>query len=297
MWNSFKADIHSITIPIFQNNGQLIDNTSSSPIIPLKAIYFPGENIHQKNLKQILKAVNTFPELDITIQDTYNKFRFLMPYLNGHIKLSANKITDFDTFQLFIGSGSIITKGLASSKLSLVIGDKGLGGLVNLSNYEILKKYNFSGRPGGTMHEYIPHKLLSSVFNEVISLKDISFVKQLRKYVMRDYSANYFFQQIQQVIRETIRLSRTIKDMNRISNLCPVVGDNFLIKKSGCTIRGNISTHLSGIDKETLELVKKCNGKETMAKVLKQEGYSNKDLSVFVENVMELWNNKLVTFH
>jgi hypothetical protein len=297
-WGIPSKLIYNFRLPVSPCIGKTVEQSSRKPGDPLKAIYFPSKDVHLNTLRDLIETVNPCPDISLTIYNPENKYEALLSFLNRNITLSSMEMINLDSFHVIIGSGQNILNGLAAGKICIVLGNNGFGGMVDPSNYEILQQFGFFGRPGGTRHEYIPNNLLQVVFHKIIHLKDFKFSEQLKKQVLNDYSAERFWEKIGKLIDGIIQLSRKIKNRNSLVQLCPATGDNFIAKeKFSYTVRGAINSFLTKIDKDTLDLIYKCEGRITVSEIMKQEDYSEESLGVFAENVMELWNNKLITLH
>lgn len=111
-------------------------------------------------LLTIIPVLNNLQDREILIVNDKNNIK---PMLQSNIKcLKKSQIDISDQINksnLIIGDGSTILNGLLLLKTCVVVGSRGLGGLITNDNIEIQFKSGFQGRVGAERGEYIPQSL------------------------------------------------------------------------------------------------------------------------------------------
>jgi hypothetical protein len=123
---------------------------------------------------KLLPVLNTLYNYDIYYQSKQGIGRYL---LNQHIKLVRNQqnIEEWlDKSDIVIGSGFVAYEAVKRSKKTIIVGEKGYGGLVAEENLEYHLSTFFQGRNGGKFDEYIPlQRLPKAIETETVDTQKI----------------------------------------------------------------------------------------------------------------------------
>jgi len=126
--------------------------------------------------------------------------------INPHIKIIPRKQDireKINKADMVIGSGIIAVFAIQQGKKTVVVGERGYGGLVTNENLEYHISNCFQGRNGGKLDENIPHSLV---------VKDIEAAKNDTKEILEQFSliqtksGNKFIQQIEKTILTNNRI-------------------------------------------------------------------------------------------
>ena len=146
-------------LPVRDNN-----KSDLSKKVPLIYLNIDDEYFGNLVFFKILPFFNLLHQYEIYYQSKKEIDRHL---INKHIKLvkSQQNIEEWiDKSDIVIGSGLAAYKAVQRGKKTIVIGEKGFGGLVTAENLEYHLSNFFQGRNGGKFDESIPpHLLLNAI--------------------------------------------------------------------------------------------------------------------------------------
>jgi len=138
-----------------RNPNQIHPNEKPILFIRIDDAYF-GNSI----LLKILPLLNRLHDYEIHYQSAKGVGTYLV---NKHIKFVVHQQNTeewLDKSDLVIGSGLVAYEAILRAKKTIVVGEKGYGGLVTETNLEYHLSNFFQGRNGGKFDEYIPLQLL-----------------------------------------------------------------------------------------------------------------------------------------
>jgi len=115
-----------------------------------------------ETLFAILPVINRFEDVDIKI---ISPLPINKKLLNHHIATVrncyiSNVLPLIEEADIVIGDGAALLIGLLHRKQAIVVGKRGLGGLIDENNVEMLYRTGFSGRVGAENGEHIPYGFL-----------------------------------------------------------------------------------------------------------------------------------------
>lgn len=215
----FEDKTSSIPLSSFINNSFMnmiyvadynVDNVFVDEISDRPAIYvnidnnFLGETVFLK----VLPIFNQLSKYDFYCYCTNKNYR---PLLNKHIKILDDRHNPMEYIQkseMVIGSGYSAIMGLLESKKTIVVGERGFGGIVNDENLGSHFSNFFQGRNGGKYDEYIPLDLLKR------SIEDIG-TPSLSKSIMEHLDSNNcnLISVIERVVSTCEMLNNNLKDI------------------------------------------------------------------------------------
>jgi len=184
----------------------------------------------------IIPVVNQFQDNDIRIVST-RKINNCM--LNYHISFTLiRQNSDLEQFikdsDIVIGDRSTALMGLIYHKKVIVVGDRGIGGLINTDNVEMLFKSGFNGRVGAEMLESVPNHLLSRELS--VAIQKIRHNAQFSSEIQ--YCIDQMYEQVSlalnKIIQSAVKQSKYLWEMNLRINpffeFIPVMNNQYAIK-------------------------------------------------------------------
>ena len=127
---------------------------------PLLYIHIENDYLGEITFLKILPLLNQLDNYAVHYQSSKSIGRHL---LNPHIKVIPHKQNIFDQISqadMVIGSGMIAALAVQQGKKTIVIGEKGYGGVVTDDHLEYHISNCFQGRNGGKFDEMVPSQLI-----------------------------------------------------------------------------------------------------------------------------------------
>lgn len=240
----------SITDPslvdhIFVFNDSLVSNSlplfSQSTLLPMISIPPSGQKSDEQSvnrggviyididskvpisqpLQKILHFLNSLDSYRIICYSENNAYKSLV---NQHVKIVTNRdrINEYiGLSDIVIGSGYSIMRGIQLGKKTIIVGDKGYGGLVSIENLQNQYLNYFQGRDGGQIGEFIPMNLLS------MDMKSQANVDEIKEKLFELIEA-----QERKVLKEIERIINASKQLSQYrSTLKFKMNTDFIISK------------------------------------------------------------------
>ena len=130
---------------------------NEKPVIYIK---IEDDYLGKLTFLKLLPLLNLMDNFVIHYQSNHSISRHL---INKHIKIIQNKhdiLKEIDKADIVIGSGIVATFAIQKEKKTIVIGERGYGGLVTEENLGYHISNCFQGRKGGKLDEIIPLDLV-----------------------------------------------------------------------------------------------------------------------------------------
>lgn len=157
-------------------------NKSIGEKYPILFVDIDNDYLKELIIFRLLLLLNRINNYRVVLYTRINNCKLLF---NNHVTI----IRDFTLVEeyirkssLVIGSGYSILKALYYKKKTIVVGEKGYGGIVSSKNIVYHYLNFFQGRNGGKYDEMIPINLLKNDINkEICSVEKNKIIKILRK--------------------------------------------------------------------------------------------------------------------
>ena len=243
-------------------------------------------------LLNIIPVVNQFQDIDVRIVSTEKINKCL---LNYHISvIFIRSSTDIEQFvkdsDIVIGDRSTALMGLLYHKQVIVVGDRGLGGLINEGNIEMLFKTGFNGRVGAEMLESISGHLLSEELSTAIQkiTQNAPFSSVIQYWIDQMYEqvSLAFNKMIHSAIKQSKYLWETNLRQNPSFEFIPVMNTQYAILDTMC---GKIRFL---IDKNEYLIIHAFVQINSPKKVF--QNFRQMERTVFISYVKQLLNNKIL---
>lgn len=279
--------------PFIQNQ----DNQRCANIIKLNNIlHIPSQN--DKSLystRTLIKIFNQFSQYKLTIYYNGDPSE-LQPLCNPNITVYPFPLGNIDWhhFQVLIGSEEIAVNGLVNDIPVIVVGLKGIGGLVTLQNIKSFINFRFEGRNGGETFEYIPPKILLYELDKMNNSELYSNISNNSSYLRNHLSYCYSDDKILSKFQEIICICKNIKE-NKYESIFPTLSRNIrLVNKNGSyyLVNYQYGTILGKLDSDAGEWLKKFNGKTSLKELT--ENFTIEESLECDEFIKDLWNKKSI---
>lgn len=196
---------------------------------------------------------------------------------------------------LVIASGEEAVRALALRKTCIVLGDYGLGGLVNSETYESLKAFSFQGRNGAAFGEYIPIELLDIEIRKALTHSYREELAEIQKEIAASRNPAHFKKVVYGEVDRILFLLATVRNRKKRWELKPRRTSVCKIRPSengNGLMRGLIE--FGEIDGQTVALLEQCDGLSTVGEIVGRNGCDAKGAAILWENLLELWKEKLI---
>ena len=260
----------------------LIDIESGKNIAPLYQI-IPTINALTNCRVNILLPSKTFPKI----------FNPSVKVIRRDEAVARELTTKAD---IIIGSGKAIESGIGNCKPCIVTGIRGYGGIVSKINFNVQYKFNFQGRIGGELGEYIPGKLL---MDDILDILERGGEK-----VNMDVQGNYDFvkhkyantiKQLDNLLKKEIKQYKILSSNLHAVKLKLSGGFRFVPFSKTHSMLTNVLTRQnhSTIEKEEYEIINLFRNGKKVEDAIKESGYEEQP-ELFTEFVEELIKEKIL---
>ena len=261
-------------------------------------VYYPTKNsiaTADGVLVSILKRLNK-TKLTI-VSDTHSVLTSSFP-TDVRVISRKNSLSILQKADVVIASCFDAIQAVVDAKPCVILGDYGLGGLVQPDNYDILQKWDFQGRAGASFQEYIPNELLIYEINKALYLDRGEYLQYLQKRITEDYNELLFQEKISERLKHILSVSGKLKNRKTLLQLKPALTSVFSLEEIediAYVKRGN--NYFSSIDGELQMILKQCNGENTIQDIVDANELEKEDISVLCANLRELEKKKLIVFY
>lgn len=260
-------------------------------------VYCPtGSSINENDFKLFGFIQKTHAILTI-VSDEYQM-------LSGAFPTSINIIprmswqSAFKNAHLVVAYGYNALCAMALCKPCVVLGNRGLGGMVTPANYEQLQSVFFMGRKGGYIGEMVPSDLLEVEIRKAFSVDCKDAIQIVQQKVIKKYDKGCFSEVLIEKVEQIVTLFGTMKDQKKRLFLKPFLSSAFRVEEINCKqymMRGMLC--FGEMDEGMSELLKQCDGETSIQALIEQNGYGSQDTIVLWENLYGLWKEKLILFN
>lgn len=263
---------------------------------PCRIVYCPtGQSVVENDLKLFRLLRNTNASLTI-VSDAYGCVKSALPP-SAEIVSRRSLLSVLKKAHLVVASGYDAIRAMGLCKPCIVLGNYGLGGMVDTANYDHLQSVAFGGRKGASFGEMVPMDLLESEIKKALAFNSSENVHAIQERVCSTYNLSRFKKDLFGEIERILHLAAAIKSKKRRLLLKPLLSSVFAVEElegKKYLVRG--MTCFGEIDDEMDELLKQCDGTATIQDLVQRNGYEPEDAVTLWENLYELWNEKLILF-
>lgn len=268
-------------------------------IIARSIMYFPtGKTI--LNEYRVISMLKQISSMLIVVTDNNQYASCIISTYDIKVITRDKAFSNVRNMHLVIASGYDAIQSIRLCRPTIVLGDYGLGGQVNLLNYELLHKFNFGGRVGGYFGEFIPLDLLLAQISISFDYKNLPELEALEKIVLNDFSFDKFRTIFLSEIEKLNKIQTFFKNKKSQPELFPILTTNldFNLKNTDeyFYIKLNKKEAIE-IDLRLFKILKNCNGKYNIQQIMKNNLITEKDRETFLQNLKVLWKNRLIDFN
>jgi hypothetical protein len=263
-----------------------------------RMVYYPTNYTIQNADRIIVSLSDHYKNIDLSIvSDSHSILESVLP---SNVKIIPRKasIAYLKKAHVVLASGPDAIQALACAKPCVIVGDHGFGGMVSSENYELLKMFDFRGRPGASFNEMIPVELLNYEIQKSLSPDNKDNCVLVQKKIISDYNYLAFRKKLMSRINYVMSLARKIRQKESMKSLKPQLTSIYGTEEIGTCIyvkRGSI--YYGEIDEEFLSILKLCTGKLTVGEILSFCKSDKGDIRIICDNLIELWRKKLIVFY
>lgn len=263
---------------------------------PCRIVYCPtGQSVRENDIKLLAVLKNSNASLTIVSDEYLYMKSALPPFVD--IVSRRSLLSVLKKAHLVIASGYEAIRAMALCKPCVVLGNYGLGGMVDIANYDHLQSVFFRGRKGASFGEMVPIDLLGSEIKKALAFNSKENVHAIQERVCSTYNLDRFKKDFFGEIERILHLAATIKSKKKRLLLKPLLSSVFAVEESEgkkYMIRG--MNCFGEIDDEMAKLLKQCDGTASVYDLVQRNGYEPEDVAILWENLYELWNEKLILF-
>lgn len=241
-------------------------------------------------LKEMNVSVHVVTDLYDGVKDLYPSIVRLLP---ANAFLSACKRA-----HLVIASGQQAVEAMALCKTCIVLGDYGLGGLINSETYESLKNCDFRGRNGAVFGEYVPIELLAIEITKSLTHRYHEELNVIRKEIVAARNPENFKTVLYSEIDRILSLYSLIRDKKKRFSLKPLLTSN--CKRPEPDGNMNLTRgflHFGEIGEPMRTFLQQCDGLSSLQELVQRNGCSEEETQIIWENLFELWQEKFIVFN
>jgi len=299
---------------------RIVSYLSFQPTLPVimkkrsrKSKYFKIAYIINENdstlatARKVLSALNLVTYCQVIVLGTEENKALLLNQANPHIRfLDKDKsyLTTLYSVDAVLASGEDILNSLRFNIPSIVLGEKGIGGLVTTQNYGDFDETNFQGRVGGAYNEDIPFPLLDFEIKLALELEEYPFRPIISQATFKQISDRFNKSMIatfKLIVFKEYVLYKRLKNNYDVLKLKPHIVVNINVSSVGsqynshCIITNLLSNKIIGsLDKAEASVIEHFNGINTINTILGQfDLFPKADILSIVH---QLWGMKVITF-
>lgn len=254
-------------------------------------------------VRQIVAAINQMPECHLRIVGGGND-RFVKECANANTEIVGGRL-DLSMYyrdaDLVLGSGRTAVEATAWGRPVVIVGSRGLAGMLTPDNYPTLSSTMFAGRPGGDLFETFPPTQLVS---EIRRVQRSSTLDQLvsinRSLVMQDYDEEKIASTFAAIVDRAISLSQAINDGRRFCHLAPKLATNCELVETRegnehLLLRSPLSKVVAEVGLGRGEALKRFDGVATIEDCYSKSGLSSQEsFDSFMRFARLLWDSKAI---
>lgn len=295
--------IKFISIPVFKLYKPIVSTLEHEK--HYKIVYFVDPDDQDLRVAlAIIKAINVISYVLLTVVTTIENVNLLREVANNNISFVSPKTKSLKSFFLkhdvILASGELAIPAILSGRPVVIVGIKGLGGLVCSDNIDDFRRTCFSGRIGGSIYEDIPYQLLDYELRFALNLEDkecSSFINQNDYKDLREsYNTNWELQ-IVQTVNANVSLFNYIRIKKLTLKLIPKINHNvyFQLLRNGekAAVLDKSNGRLFGVIGKTEYLILlECDGKQRIDEI--NEKAVDISMEDVIEFVLQLWKMKIL---
>jgi hypothetical protein len=296
--------IQSIKAPIYaKTHTSELDreNTHFSDSYKHQAIhYYQNSDRDLRIIKTLISVFNVRTDYGLTIVAPRAINRIIRMLCNSNISLkdkrqfNANQLTRFD---VAIASDGEAVQSMISGVATIILGKRGLSGLVTSQNIQEHLKFHLSGRIGGELDEMIPLALVHEELNTVAQEKQhiTKEMQSVGQTVKNAYNSEQIFTFLEAEITKAILLYRKLFFENDTS-LLPCKSRNITSVSSNngeALLVSDMGQILGKITSRENIILGKCNGKTSIEQIATETATPIQELAQFIRLI---WEDKIIFF-
>ena len=251
-------------------------------------------------VKILISCFNLKPDFNLTIVVPKTVVFLLRKLVNENIAVSNEDEFDkipLSEYDLAVGSDGFARESLFFGVPTILVGQRGIGGLVTSSNIYDHLEHHFDGRLGGELNELIPPLLLNEELNffareQLNVLTDTQLVSSIIK---QFHDANHAFSSIENEIGKAVSLFSKLHSKNHCSlKPCKVENIKTVTEHNGDVVlfagNGRVIGAVSASENSMLE---KCTGEWTIEQIAHQCNTREEAIKGFIDL---LWKENVIFF-
>jgi hypothetical protein len=246
-------------------------------------------------LSQLISVVSVFNQLGTQVLYIICPTEFhgvLRQMTNDNITLISQVHANSIFVHLVITYGSAVLHFLKLQIPVIVMGPKGLGGLVTAESFDCLYRRHFMGRPGAMAGEPVPMEILGE---EMLSIRhDQRELAELQR--LAENTRVQSLAEADSIVEGIALHFHHIFDIRRRGDLKPRILSNIYFKKiqaRALVIRSQLHDVLAQVDKQDLQFLKKMDGTISCTDLLAQSGMAEDE---FWQTLYSLMYKKIICF-
>lgn len=219
---------------------------------------------------------------------------------NSRVTVVSNKNIEIERYientDIFLGNGWEAALAVSKAKTTLVVGNKGYGGIIDKKSINYQLSINFRGRLQGTINEYIPEEL---VFNDLdlcaAKIMDPTYRQSQKE--LAAYLANWNRDNIRTMVEELLDMPE--REDLPLDHIPLIMTQKLMIKQISTSkyliIDTTINKYLAVVTEEEYKIINLFYQEKTVSQILDMgEDYSKDMIMEFTkdllnENILRLW--------
>lgn len=262
-----------------------------------RILHIPSSNDYNLYAtRNIIRFFNQHSSFQLTIHYFGDKEE--LEYIcNPNIQINNGK-TDhnikWEDYDIFIGSEDYAVEAIFQKKPVIIVGKRGMGGLVVPENINSFFRYRFEGRNGGELQEYIPERILNAEIQHIETINIENILNEnyylLHKILPHHLSAPFLMLEIQKIIQ----LNRNILS-NQYNNIYPSLQKHiqFIHSDHNSFIINTLTGNFMGeLENDAIEWLNEMKGNTPLSDLLNTIRIEEKEEGIAF--IKELWDKKII---
>lgn len=251
-------------------------------------------------IKTVIAFANSNPRMNLTIVAGTEVMLILETLKNNNVTLIevdkfSQSISDFD---LAITSDYYALKSLYLGVPTIIVGNRGFGGLLSTQNVADHLKWHFSGRIGGELNEMIPYWVLLEEFQNLQAAYSAitDDTKKVSLTIKNQYDPYRVFTILENEIAVAYNLYKSLLSEDYYMLKPKLVKEIRIINsksKDVFHIVNETNKVLGMISQAENEILYQFKGEKTIRDIANEVGIEDSDIRDFIR---ELWNEKIICF-
>lgn len=297
---NFPSEFYKyLPTPFFnKNSGDNFSHINKSKQSKIELFYkYDNEDKNLKIVASIINFVNKNINLNLTLQLPTDVINILKISCNNNIKLvDSNYSVNLFDFDLNIGSEKNALSGLINGLPTLIVGNRGFGGIVTIENLQDFLSSHLSGRLGGEIGEPTPYWILFDEISDFRQKKDFynSNAIKISTILKKMYSKERIFSLIENDFNE----NASIVNSNEKLTLKPFLYNNYKLfdienNETYYIINSKNNFIVGSVTQQEHDIITSLDGEKT---ILEISSNFNTKLSTLITFLNELFFENVIGF-